>query len=86
MFWSTSLIFAYVHLCVASLLSSQWNDLAEKHAWTELPRGWVYESPAPPDYSFLMRIGLKQHRIEDLIGSLMETSDPNHPRYVIACS
>jgi tripeptidyl-peptidase-1 len=84
MIWSSAvLLFALVHLlCVAKPLSRRWNDLAEKHAWVDIPRGWEYESPAPADFPFEMRIALKQHKIEELIASLMETSDPNHRRYV----
>jgi tripeptidyl-peptidase I len=84
MIWCAILLVAFVHLCVAKPLSKHWNlnDLAVKHAWSEIPRGWVYESPAPADFLFEMRIGLKQDKIDDLIASLMETSDPNHARYV----
>jgi tripeptidyl-peptidase-1 len=82
MIWSVVLLFALVHICAAKPLSRRWNDVAEKHSWVDIPRGWEYESPAPADFPFEMRIALKQHRIDELIGSLMETSDPNHERYV----
>jgi tripeptidyl-peptidase I len=85
MIWSIVLLLALVlvHLCAAKPLSGRrWNDFAEKHAWLEIPHGWEYESPAPADFPFEMRIELKQDQIEDLIASLMETSDPNHTRCV----
>jgi tripeptidyl-peptidase-1 len=80
--WSVGLL-ALVHtdLCAAKPLSRRWNDLVVKHAWTEIPRGWEYESPAPADLAFKMHIGLKQGKMDDLIASLMQTSDPNHERY-----
>lgn len=84
MIWPALLLMVLVQECAAKPLSSlgRWNDLAEKHAWAEIPRGWEYESPAPADFPLKMRIGLKQDKIDDLIASLMETSDPNHARYV----
>jgi len=78
-----ALLITLVQLCAAKPVSRRWNDLTEKHAWDEIPRGWVYESPAPANLSFNMHIGLKQDKIVDLIASLMETSDPGHSRYVI---
>lgn len=83
MIWPALLLMVLVQECAAKPLSSlgRWNDLAEKHAWAEIPRGWEYESPAPADFPLKMRIGLKQDKIDDLIASLMETSDPNHARY-----
>jgi tripeptidyl-peptidase-1 len=83
MIWWPLGLLALVHaaLCAAKPLSRCWNDLAVKHTWTEIPRGWEYESPAPADLPFEMRIGLKQGKMDDLIVSLMQTSDPNHVRY-----
>lgn len=82
MLWSSTLILALTHLCVAKPLSKRWDNLAEKHSWVDIPRGWEYLSPAPADMSFDLRVGLKQDKIEDLIATLMETSDPTHERYV----
>ena len=80
MIWSTVVLLALMHLCAAKPLSGRRNDLAEKHAWVDIPRGWVYESPAPANFPFEMRIALKQHKIHELTASLMETSDPSHQR------
>ncbi|RDB15869.1 putative tripeptidyl-peptidase SED2 [Hypsizygus marmoreus] len=79
--WSVALIVGFVHLCASKPLQRRWDDLAEKHSWAEIPRGWAYISPAPADYKFDLRLGLKQNKIEDLIANLMETSNPTHPRY-----
>lgn len=82
MFWSSTLVLALLHLSAAKPLSERWENLAEKHSWVDVPRGWVYLSPAPADMVFDLRVGLKQDNIEGLIANLMETSDPNHERYV----
>ncbi|KAF9456972.1 peptidase S8/S53 domain-containing protein [Collybia nuda] len=81
MFWSATLLLTVVHLCLAKPLAPRWDNLAEKHSWADIPRGWEYLSPAPADMVFDLRVGLKQGKIEDLIENLMETSDPNHERY-----
>jgi hypothetical protein len=82
MIWSSTFIFALVPLCLAKPLSKRWDNLAEKHSWVDIPRGWEYDSPAPADMTFDLRIGLKQDKLDELIANLMETSDPNHERYV----
>ncbi|KAJ7173519.1 peptidase S8/S53 domain-containing protein [Mycena filopes] len=63
------------------LSGKRWNDLAVKHAWVETPRGWEFQSAPPADHLLDMRIGLKQAKLEELISSLYEVSDPAHERY-----
>lgn len=48
----------------------------------KIPKGWEYHSPAPADHSLDLRIGLKQDKIDELISSLYEVSDPSHSRYL----
>ncbi|KAG5654208.1 hypothetical protein H0H81_006241 [Sphagnurus paluster] len=82
MLWSFAIIVGLAaQLVTATPLTRRWNDVAEKHSWAEVPRGWEYHSTAPPDHMFEMRVALKQNKIEDLIANLMETSDPNHIKY-----
>ncbi|KAF8625030.1 hypothetical protein AX17_006944 [Amanita inopinata Kibby_2008] len=81
MLWRSALILGLLQLSSASPLQRRWNDLAEKHAWLEVPKGWAYESAAPSDHMFDLRIGLKQDKFDQLIANLMETSDPYHERY-----
>lgn len=64
------------------LSSKRWNDLQVKHAWVEIPRGWEFHSTPAEDHLLDMRIGLKQSKLEELISSLYEVSDPAHERYV----
>ncbi|KAJ7881181.1 peptidase S8/S53 domain-containing protein [Mycena leptocephala] len=63
------------------LSSKRWNDLQVKHAWVEIPRGWEFHSTPAEDHLLDMRIGLKQSKLEELISSLYEVSDPAHERY-----
>ncbi|GLB42699.1 putative pro-kumamolisin, activation domain [Lyophyllum shimeji] len=81
--WSLAIALGSVQLCAASakLFSRRWEDVAEKHSWVDVPRGWEYVSPAPADYEFDMRVGLKQDKVDDLTATLMETSDPTHAKY-----
>jgi tripeptidyl-peptidase-1 len=62
----------------------RWEDLVVKHSWIDIPGGWEYRAPAPADYVFDLKIGMKQHRIDELITNLMEISDPEHPRFVFS--
>lgn len=80
MLWSTLLVLGLSNLSLSKPLAKRWDDLAEKHSWVEIPRGWEYLSPAPADYTFDLRIGLKQDKMDELISTLMETSDPTHQR------
>ncbi|KJA25711.1 hypothetical protein HYPSUDRAFT_64438 [Hypholoma sublateritium FD-334 SS-4] len=80
-FWSSFLALGLAQLALAKPLVKRWDDVAEKHSWADIPRGWEHKAAAPADYMFEMRIGLKQHGINDLISNLMETSDPMHSKY-----
>ncbi|KAG6907889.1 hypothetical protein DXG01_006996 [Tephrocybe rancida] len=80
MIWSAAILVGLVHIATATPLR-RWNDVAVKHSWVELPRGWEYHSSAPADYKFDMRVALKQDKIDALIANLWETSDPNHAKY-----
>ena len=81
MFWSSALLIAFVQLAIANpLVSKRWDDFEVKHAWTEIPRGWELHGPAPADYAFDLRIGLKQDKFGDLVTALYEVSDPAHEK------
>jgi tripeptidyl-peptidase-1 len=82
MLWRSTFVLLLAHLVTATPLSRRWNDFAEKHSWVEVPKGWELYSEAPSSYTFDLRIGLKQSRIDELIENLMEISDPNHAQYV----
>jgi tripeptidyl-peptidase-1 len=81
--FSVPILLGLAQFALATPLLRRWDDITEKHAWVEIPRGWEYEAPAPKDYKFNLRIGLKQDKIDALIANLMETSDPSHARYVV---
>src|ERR1700736_4973950 len=82
MFWFAVLPLSLLQLCVSKPLPKRWNHLSVKHSWTEIPHGWELYGPAPADHTMDMRIGLKQDKLEELISSLYEVSDPAHERYV----
>jgi Pro-kumamolisin, activation domain len=83
MLWASLLVLGLVQLGTSKIHLKRWDNLAVKHSWPEIPRGWKYKAPAPADYVFELRIGLKQDRIDDLIDNLMEISDPSHARYIV---
>jgi tripeptidyl-peptidase-1 len=82
MLWRPTFVLLLAHLATATPLARRWDDFAEKHSWVEIPKGWELHSEAPKDYTFDLRIGLKQSGMEELIEHLMEISDPAHARYV----
>ncbi|KAH9923964.1 subtilisin-like protein [Epithele typhae] len=82
MFPVSALLLGLAHLTTSKPLSSKCRDDFEvKHAWAEIPRGWTLHAPAPADYMFDMRIGLRQNRFDELVSALYEVSDPAHSRY-----
>ncbi|KAJ8454451.1 hypothetical protein ONZ45_g19303 [Pleurotus djamor] len=62
-------------------IRKRWDGLAERHAWDAVPKGWTYHSETPSDYQMTMHIGLKQHRLGDLLTSLDSASDPSTSKY-----
>jgi tripeptidyl-peptidase-1 len=40
-------------------LAGRWDDMAVKHAWAEVPRGWVSQGPAPPDHKMVRAPALR---------------------------
>ncbi|KZT21194.1 subtilisin-like protein [Neolentinus lepideus HHB14362 ss-1] len=78
---SLVLVLAAASVWAKPLLEKRWDDLEVKHAWVETPRGWTYTQAAPAEHKMEMRIGLKQNRLDDLINSLYQVSDPAHERY-----
>ncbi|KAJ7230500.1 peptidase S8/S53 domain-containing protein [Mycena pura] len=82
MLWLSVLALGLAQFTAAKpLTSNRWNDVAVKHAWVETPRGWEFHSVPPADHLLEMRIGLKQNKLDELITSLYEVSDPAHERY-----
>ncbi len=79
--WPQVAVLALVHLVTASPLAKRWGDLQVKHAWEEVPRGWVLHGEAPADNKLKLRVGLKQDRFDELVEHLYEVSDPSHERY-----
>ncbi|KAF7430691.1 hypothetical protein PC9H_006402 [Pleurotus ostreatus] len=81
MYWSKLLVLALAQFVLASPHARRWDDLAVKHSWTEIPEGWVYHSAPSPSRLLDLRIGMKSHKMDDLITQLYEVSDPKHPKY-----
>ncbi|KAJ7623726.1 peptidase S8/S53 domain-containing protein [Roridomyces roridus] len=81
MLWLSALLLVAQLSAAKPLNSKRWTDLSVKHAWVEIPRGWEYHSAPPADHLLDMRIGLKQDKIDQLISSLYEVSDPAHEKY-----
>lgn len=61
--------------------ASPTSDVVVKHNWNTIPKGWEFHSLPSADHPIDLRIGLRQHRIDDLIATLYEVSDPFHPNY-----
>lgn len=81
---SSVLLFSALQLCLSKPLAvKRWDDFEVKHSWVTVPRGWELVGSAPADHNLHMRIGLKQDRVDELIGSLFEVSDPSNSRFVV---
>lgn len=88
MLWSSAVVLGLLHSFPVFVnskplgsINRRWDDLVEKHSWVDVPQGWSFETTAPQDYIFDLRIGLKPTGMDQLIDDLMEISDPSHDRY-----
>lgn len=57
------------------------SKFAVRHAWVKVPSGWEEHGVPSSDHPITMKIGLKQHRMDELIDTLYQVSDPLHPNY-----
>lgn len=82
MLWSSFLLLGAVQLAASKVLSRRWENVAKKHSWVDIPKGWQLKQPASSNVFFDLKLGLKQHGMDDLIANLMEISNPAHSRFV----
>ncbi|KAG9076897.1 hypothetical protein FS749_011281, partial [Ceratobasidium sp. UAMH 11750] len=52
-----------------------------RHVLRDVPSGWTAVASAPAGHMIDMRIGLKQARMDELLATLAQVSDPGHVRY-----
>ena len=69
-------LFLFVHAAPAHL-----SEPAVKHSWQQIPEGWEVHSAPSGDHPITLKIGLKQSRIDELIDTLYQVSDPFHEKY-----
>ncbi|KAK7031632.1 subtilisin-like protein [Favolaschia claudopus] len=82
MLFLSTFIVVFAGLSSAKPFSGKrWDNPSLKHRWVEVPRGWEFHSTPAEDHLLEMRIGLKQNKLDELISSLYEVSDPDHERY-----
>ena len=81
MLWSSVFVAGLVQLCMSKEVFKRWDDFSVKHSWAEVPSGWELQGPAPEEHLINLRIGLKQDKLDELIASLYEVSQPQHPKY-----
>jgi tripeptidyl-peptidase I len=75
----TPLILGLTQIGLAKPLK-RWGDFAVKHTWADVPHGWELYGDAPADHILDIRIGLRQDRLDELISTLYDVSDPAHQR------
>ena len=79
--WLRLLTFLPLALALSTPPEKRWDNFQTKHAWAEVPKGWVvHDEDAPKDHMLKMRIRLKQDRFDDLVDELYQVSSPNHER------
>ncbi|TDL27656.1 subtilisin-like protein [Rickenella mellea] len=74
-----SLLLNIIHSVFA--IPAHLSEPAVKHEWPDIPVGWERHSVPSADHLIDLKIGLKQHRIDELIDTLYEVSDPFHSKY-----
>ena len=80
MLWSTVFVLGLAQLTIAKPFAKRWDDFSVKHEWVKIPNGWELHGPAPAEHKMDLRIGLKQSKMDELITTLYEVSDPSHER------
>ena len=80
MLWSTIFVLGLAQLTIAKPFAKRWDDFSVKHEWVKIPNGWELHGPAPAEHKMDLRIGLKQSKMDELITTLYEVSDPSHER------
>ncbi|KAG9079043.1 hypothetical protein FS749_008893, partial [Ceratobasidium sp. UAMH 11750] len=56
-------------------------DFRTRDVLREVPTGWTAVASAPAGHMIDMRIGLKQARMDELLATLAQVSNPRHVRY-----
>lgn len=77
---SYGLLFFGVGVGAASV-PAHLSQSAVKHAWSQVPGEWEPHSVPAADHPITLKIGLKQSKMDALISTLYEVSDPFHPKY-----
>ncbi|QRV80027.1 tripeptidyl-peptidase I [Ceratobasidium sp. AG-Ba] len=71
----------YLLSLLAFVAVSSASSLTTRHVLHRVPSGWTSVAPAPSDHLIDMRIGLKQGRMDELLATLVQVSNPGHERY-----
>ena len=71
----------YASHCFATRLRRGDLEPVVKHSWPDVPKGWNLQGVPPADHPISLKIALKQGRIDDLIATLYEVSDPFNEAY-----
>ncbi|TFK33637.1 subtilisin-like protein [Crucibulum laeve] len=72
-------LFFVSHSLAGVALSNE--PFVKRDSLNNIPQGWKFHGPAPLDDEITLRIGLKQHGVDELVGTLYEISDPENIRY-----
>ncbi|KAF9009289.1 hypothetical protein BDZ89DRAFT_1168001 [Hymenopellis radicata] len=81
MLWSQLLaLCAAARFSFGSPLAERYTTLRKRHSWDAPPRGWEFHSVPDAGEVIELRIGLRQGRVDELISSLYEVSEPGHHR------
>ncbi|THH09992.1 hypothetical protein EW145_g1636 [Phellinidium pouzarii] len=76
-----ALIYLFIIATSAYAIPSDLTAPVVKHAWAHIPEGWEVDAMPSANHPITLKIGLKQSRINELINTLYEVSDPLHPKY-----
>lgn len=83
--WSVALQLLHLNSLASAVAakhsSAQVSQPLVKHEWLQIPEGWEMHDLPPEDHPIHLKIALKQGRIDELISTLYEVSDPFHENY-----
>ena len=83
--WISTLSFLIaVLLADFAMAAIQWDDMRVMHTWDSVPENWESLGNTTDGARINLHIVLQPGRESAIIDTLLEVSDPNHPRHVLA--
>ena len=83
--WHSTLSFLLIVLLADFAMATvQWDNMRVMHTWDSVPENWESLGNTTDGARINLHIVLQPERESAMIDTLLEVSDPSHPRHVLA--